>query len=85
MKIKIALSLLAAALLLPACSSTQTASRNQDAKSTRYANNAIGEEAAPPAEGPSEADIPSEGPANVAANPAYVPTPLLRRSAATGP
>lgn len=85
MKIKTALSLLAAALLLPSCSSTQTTSRDTDAKSSRYANNSIGAEAAPPAEGPAEADIPSEGPPSVASNPAYIPTPLLRRSAATGP
>jgi hypothetical protein len=85
MKIRIALSILAAAALLPACSSTQTAARDHGAKSSRYANNSVGEEAAPPAEGPSEADIPAEGPADVAANPAYVPSPLLRRSAATGP
>ena len=85
MKTQIALSLLAAALLLPACSSTQTAARDNDPKSSRYANNAIGEEPAPPAEGPSEADIPSEGPPNVATNPAYIPSPLLRRSAAGGP
>jgi hypothetical protein len=84
MKIKIALCLLAAALL-PACSTTKTASQNTDAKSTRYANKAIGEEPAAPAEGPAEADIPSEGPADVNVNPAYVPSPLLRRSAATGP
>ncbi|MBA3830784.1 MAG: hypothetical protein H0X34_02595 [Chthoniobacterales bacterium] len=84
MKIKIALCLLAAALL-PACTTTRTASNSVNDKSTSYANNAVGEEPAPPAEGPAEADIPSEGPADVAANPAYVPTPLLRRSAATGP
>ena len=82
MKIKIALCLLAAALL-PACTTTQTAS-NSDDKNTRYANNAVGTEPAPPAEGPDE-DIPSEGPRDVNANPAYVPTPLLRASAAGGP
>lgn len=85
MKIKIALCLLAVALV-PACTTTtQTTSRTTDAQSaTSYANNATTLEAAPPAEGP-EADIPAEGPANVATNPAYVPSPLLRRSAATGP
>ena len=82
MKIKIALCLLAAALL-PACTTTQTAS-NSDSKNTRYANNSVGTEPASPAEGPAE-DIPSEGPADVNANPAYVPSPLLRRSAAGGP
>jgi hypothetical protein len=81
MKIKLALSLIALALL-PACTTTKTTS-NTDYKSTRYANNSVGEPA-PPAEGP-EADIPSEGPADVNANPAYIPTPLLRTSAAASP
>jgi len=82
MKTKLALSLLAAALL-PACTSTTTTSTmSSDAKASRYANNSM--EAAPPAEG-SEADIPSEGPADVNANPAYMPTPLLRTTAMGGP
>lgn len=81
MKTKIALSLLAAAALLPACSSTQTTTRESHA-SSRYANDSV--EPAPPAEGPNDADIPAEGPQNVN-NPAYVPTPLLRRSAASQP
>lgn len=83
MKIKIALSLVLTAALLPACTSTQTTT-STDYKSARYANHPVGEEPAPPAEGP-EADIPAEGPADIYANPAYMPTPLLRRSAATGP
>ncbi len=78
MKSKIALSLIMA-VLLPAC----TTARSSDYKGSSYANNAAGEPA-PPAEGP-EADIPSEGPADVNANPAYVPSPLLRSSAAAGP
>jgi hypothetical protein len=81
MKIIIALSLLLAAALLPACTTTKTASTSSDYKSTRYANNA---EPAPPAAGP-EADIPSEGPPDLNANPAYIPTPLLRASAAASP
>ncbi|MEO6971049.1 MAG: hypothetical protein ABI217_09170 [Chthoniobacterales bacterium] len=82
MKIKIALSLLVAALL-PACTTMKTTSTtSSDAKASRYANNSI--EAAPPAEGP-EADIPSEGPADVNRNPAYVPTPLLRANAIGNP
>ncbi len=85
MKMKIALSLFAAALLLPACSSTQTATHDNGANSSRYAQNDSALEAAPPAEGPSKTDIPAEGPADVAANPAYIPTPLLRSSAAGGP
>ncbi len=83
MKIKIALCLLAAALL-PACTTTQSTTSNADYKDTRYANNSIGAEPTPPAEGPAE-DIPSEGPRDVNANPAFVPSPLLRHSAATGP
>ena len=81
MKIKLALSLITVALL-PACTTTRTVS-NTDHQNARYANNSVGEPA-PPAEGP-EADIPSEGPADVNANPAYIPTPLLRASAAGGP
>jgi len=81
MKTKNALSLLLAAALLPACTTTKTTSTSSDYKSTRYANNT---EPAPPAEGP-EADIPSEGPADVNVNPAYLPTPLLRTSAAASP
>ena len=83
MKTKLALSLIVAALL-PACTTTKTTSTtmSSDAKASRYANNSM--EAAPPAEGP-EADIPTEGPADVTVNPAYVPTPLLRGSAAAGP
>ncbi|HEX3818426.1 MAG TPA: hypothetical protein VHW03_09065 [Chthoniobacterales bacterium] len=82
MKTKIALCLLAAALL-PACTTTRTASNGSDAKGGRYSDNTAAE-AAPPAEGPTE-DIPAEGPRDVGANPAYVPTPLLRRSAASQP
>lgn len=81
MKTRLALSLLAAALL-PACTTTTKVTSANDAKASRYANNSI--EAVPPGEGP-EADIPSEGPADVNANPAYVPTPLLRRAAISGP
>ena len=82
MKTKLALSLLVAALL-PACTTTKTTSTmSSDAKASRYANNSM--EAAPPAEGP-EADIPTEGPADVNANPAYVPTPLLRANAIGSP
>ena len=50
--------------------------------SARYANNST--ETAPPAEGP-EADIPAEGPHDVNVNPAYMPTPLLRDFAISGP
>ena len=81
MKLKIALCLLAAALL-PACTTTQTAANRYDDKGGRYADN-MAAEPAPPAEGPTE-DIPAEGPHDVN-NPAYVPTPLLRSSAASQP
>ncbi len=84
MKTKIALSLLLATALLPACTAVKTVSTNDDPKSASYANYAAGEEPPPPAEGP-EADIPSQGPADLNANPAYVPTPLLRTSAAASP
>lgn len=83
MKTKITLSLFLAALL-SACSSTKTTttSVSTDPKAARYANDSM--EAAPPAEGP-ETDIPTEGPADVNLNPAYMPSPLLRTSAAGGP
>ena len=73
MKIKIALSL-AALALLPSCESTWTA---PDAAhgTAHFANGAAGEEPAPPA----------EGPADINTNPAYIPTPLLRSSAASSP
>lgn len=82
MKTKLALSLLIAALL-PACTASKTASYSSDAKSGRYANNSVGEPTAP-AEG-AAFDIPAEGPADVYANPAYMPSPLLRTSAAGNP
>jgi hypothetical protein len=83
MKTKLALSLFLA-VLLSACSSTKTTTTNvsMDPKAGRYANDSM--EAAPPAEGP-ETDIPTEGPADVHLNPAYMPSPLLRNMAAGGP
>lgn len=83
MKTKLALSLFVA-VVLSACSSTKTTttSMSTDPKAARYANDSM--EAAPPAEGP-EADIPTEGPADVHLNPAYMPSPLLRHMAAGGP
>lgn len=80
MKTKLVLTLLAVAALLPACTNTQTAGRYDD-KAGRYADTT---QAAPPAEGPTT-DIPAEGPHDVNVNPAYVPTPLLRGSAASQP
>ena len=73
MKIKIALSLIALAFL-SACTTTKTAS-DPAHETARFANNAAGQEPAPPA----------EGPADINANPAYIPTPLLRSSAAASP
>jgi len=85
MKTKLALSLFVA-VILSACSSMKTtttsATMSTDPKAGRYANDSM--EAAPPAEGP-EADIPTEGPADVSVNPAYMPSPLLRNMAAGGP
>lgn len=85
MKTKLALSLFLA-VLVSACSSTKTTTTStnmsMDPKAGSYANASM--EAAPPAEGP-EADIPTEGPADVHLNPAYMPSPLLRNSAAGGP
>ena len=73
MKINIALSLIALAFL-PSCNTTKTVS-NTTYGTTRFANNAADQEPPPPA----------EGPADVNANPAYIPTPLLRSSAAASP
>jgi hypothetical protein len=80
MKTTLALSLLLAALL-PACTTTKTTSTSGGAKGSRYANSAM--EVAPPSEGPTT-DIPAEGPADIS-NPAYMPTPLLREAAISGP
>ena len=82
MKTTLALSLLAAAVLLPACTTTAAVSTRDD-KGALYASNSLGEPA-PPTEGP-EADIPAEGPRDVNANPAFMPSPLLRASVAGGP
>ena len=91
MKTKIALLLLAAALL-PACQTTKRTAVNRtethDYKGGRYANVSRSQDIAPPAEGPvAESPAPpSEGPLeDVAHNPAVVPTPLLRNSAAASP
>jgi hypothetical protein len=84
MKIEIAFCLLSLALL-PACSTTsQTTTANQTLEQrlmAKYASNAtepdaIGEEPAPPAEGPE--DVPADAPATVDQNPALMPSPLLR-------
>ena len=78
MKTKLALGLLLTALL-PACTTVKSTSGS--AEGSRYASGS--REAAPPSEGPL-ADIPAEGPADIR-NPAYMPTPLLRATAISGP
>jgi hypothetical protein len=89
MKIEIAFCLLGLAFL-PACSSTtQTTGANQTLEQrlmAKYASNpnspgAPGEEPAPPAEGPE--DVPADAPESVNHNPALMPSPLLRYSAAS--
>jgi uncharacterized lipoprotein len=85
MKIEIAACLLALALL-PACSSTsQTTAQHQTLEQrlmAKYGSTATAtEEPAPPAEGPD--DIPADAPESVQDNPALVPTPALRLSAAS--
>ena len=84
MKIQIAFCLLSLAFL-PACSTTtQTTGANQTLEQrlmAKYASNAtepgvLGEEPAPPAEGPE--DVPAAGPSDVDRNPIMVPSPLLR-------
>jgi hypothetical protein len=86
MKIEFATCLLSVALL-SACSSTSqtTASRQtlEQRLMTKYAANdtKVGEPA-PPAEGPD--DVPAEAPNNVRQNPALIPSPALRQSAASG-
>lgn len=73
MKIKIALSFIALAFL-PACATTKTTFDTAHG-ATSFADDAAGQEPAPPA----------EGPADINANPAYIPTPLLRSSAMASP
>ena len=84
MKIEIAFCLLSLALL-PACSTTsQTTGANQTLEQrlmAKHAANAtepgaLGEEPAPPAEGPE--DVPADAPNSVDQNPALMPSPLLR-------
>lgn len=80
MKTKFALILLLGASLA-ACSTTVKTTQSPYDKNARYAENSVG------APGAFESDIPAEGPApgNIADSPAYIPTPLLRQSAAGSP
>lgn len=79
---KIAICLLAAALL-PACETSKKTSMRHRANlgTGRYAN-AARTEPMPPAEGPNEPPPPAEGPEAAAAR---IPSPLLRNSAAASP
>ena len=82
MKIEIAFCLLGLAFL-PACTTTQTAqttNANQTLEQRLKAKYA-GTEPAPPAEGPD--DVPADASDNVDHNPALMPSPLLRYSAAS--
>jgi hypothetical protein len=82
---KIAACLLAVSLLA-ACETTKTAQRTtlREMNAARLASADTNlNEPAPPAEGPE--DIPGEGPRDPARNPAMVPSPLLRVSAAGSP
>ncbi|MBA2432617.1 MAG: hypothetical protein H0V56_10985 [Chthoniobacterales bacterium] len=78
---------LLALALCTACQSTQsTAGGRQTLQQRMLAQNTTNpysaDEPMPPAEGPE--DIPAEGPLDVDRNPALVPSPLLRASAASG-
>jgi hypothetical protein len=81
MKIK-SIACLLALTLLPACTTTQTSQKGTLEERTRQQYASANAEPAPPAEGPQ--DIPSEGPGDPNRNPALVPSPLLRESAASG-
>jgi hypothetical protein len=80
-KMKIAACLLSLALL-PACATktAKTGTLEERARQQYASRNTI--EPAPPAEGPG--DVPAEGPFDLRRNPALVPSPLLRMSAASG-
>jgi hypothetical protein len=75
---------LLAVTLLAACETTTTAKRTtlREMNATRLAS-ADTTEAAPPAEGPTAAI--GEGPLDPVTNPAMMPSPLMRTSAAGGP
>jgi uncharacterized lipoprotein len=85
MKIEIAACLLSVALLSACSSTSQTTASHQTLEQrlmAKYAgaDNATAEPA-PPAAGPD--DVPADAPNNVLKNPALVPTPSLRLSAAS--
>ena len=85
MIIKFATCLLALSFL-SACQTTSSMANRQTLEQRLMAENTVNpygaEEPMPPAEGPE--DIPAEGPVDPARNPALLPSPLLRASAAAG-
>jgi len=78
---------LLAVTLLAACETTKTTQRTtlreMNAARLASADTTNLNEPAPPAEGPE--DVPAEGPRDPIRNPALVPSPLLRDSAASRP
>jgi hypothetical protein len=82
---KITAGLLAITLLASCQSTTTTAKRTtlREMNATRMASADTSTEPMAPAEGPEEAI--GEGPLDLAKNPALVPSPLLRTTAAGGP
>ena len=82
MIIKIASCLLAAALFA-SCANTQVAKIGTLEDRTRQQSMAYATaQPPPPAEGPE--DVPADAPSDVIHNPALLPSPLLRKSAASG-
>ncbi|HEY2123994.1 MAG TPA: hypothetical protein VGG94_00915 [Chthoniobacterales bacterium] len=86
MKIEIAACLLSVALLSACSSTSQTTAEHQTMEQRLMAKYAGADSAtaepAPPAAGPD--DVPADAPTTVMENPALVPTPLLRQTAASG-
>jgi hypothetical protein len=82
MIIKFAICLLTAGFLC-SCASTQVTKNGtlEERMKQQQANAYVVAEPAPPAEGPE--DVPAESPSDVNRNPALVPSPLLRASAAS--
>ena len=81
MKIQIASFLLAGAFLTSCQTTSTTKTGTLEERMARYASATSSTEPAPPAEGP--ADVPVDTALDVNRNPALVPSPLLRNSAAS--
>jgi uncharacterized lipoprotein len=85
MKIEIVACLLSAAFLSACSSTSQTTAQHQTLEQRMLAKygdtGTTGTEPAPPAAGPE--DVPADAPNTVYENPALVPTPALRLSAAS--